>query len=124
MEKKNNTENWAFLRKDGMGIPEALEREKVVYPTSSKTKKDWDKIDREIEGDILKHGEEFGVDPGMAFFQEIFKNADPDKRRAMMKSFQSSNGTVLSTDWDDVSKKDYEGKDRPSPPKGQEWKKR
>lgn len=60
----------------------------------------------------------------MLFFQEIFKNADPDKRRAMVKSFQTSDGTVLSTDWDDVSKKDYEGKDRPSPPKGQEWKKR
>ena len=41
-----------------------------------------------------------------------------------MKSFQTSGGTVLSTDWDDVSKKDYEGHDRPSPPKGQEWKKR
>jgi len=55
----------------------------------------------------------------MAFFQEIFRNADPEKRKAMMKSFQTSGGTVLSTDWGDVSKKDYEGKDRPSPPKGQ-----
>ena len=59
----------------------------------------------------------------MMFFQEIFKNADPDKRRAMIKSFQTSSGTVLSTDWQDVSSKDYEGKDRPSPPKGQEWRK-
>lgn len=42
----------------------------------------------------------------------------------MMKSFQTSSGTVLSTDWGDVSKKDYEGKDRPSPPKGQEWRQR
>lgn len=60
----------------------------------------------------------------MQFFKEIFGNADQDKRRAMWKSFQTSGGTVLSTDWDDVSKKDYEGKDRPSPPKGQQWKKR
>jgi suppressor of G2 allele of SKP1 len=42
----------------------------------------------------------------------------------MWKSFQTSDGTVLSTDWGDVSKKDYQGKDRPSPPKGQEWRKR
>ena len=42
----------------------------------------------------------------------------------MMKSFQTSGGTVLSTDWNDVSKKDYEGKDRPSQKKKKEWKKR
>lgn len=42
----------------------------------------------------------------------------------MIKSFQTSGGTVLSTDWTDVAKKDYEGRDRPSPPKGQEWRKR
>jgi suppressor of G2 allele of SKP1 len=34
-----------------------------------------------------------------------------------------SGGTVLSTNWDEVKNKDYVGKDRPSPPKGQEWKK-
>ena len=55
----------------------------------------------------------------MNFFKQIFANGDPKKRQAMIKSFQTSGGTVLSTDWDDVSKKDYEGKDRPSPPKGQ-----
>jgi len=40
-------------------------------------------------------------------FKQIYQNADEDKRRAMMKSFQTSNGTVLSTDWGDVSAKDY-----------------
>jgi len=43
----------------------------------------------------------------MEFFKQIFRNADPEKRKAMMKSFQTSGGTVLSTDWGDVSKKDY-----------------
>lgn len=60
----------------------------------------------------------------MNFFKQIFSQGDEEKRKAMMKSFQTSGGTVLSTDWNDVSKKDYEGRDRPSPPKGQEWKKR
>ena len=41
----------------------------------------------------------------------------------MDKSMQESGGTVLSTDWKDVKDKDYKGKDRPSPPKGQEYKK-
>ncbi len=51
------------------------------------------------------------------------RNADEDTRRAMMKSYQTSGGSVLSTDWKDVRRKDYEGKDRPAPPKGQEWRK-
>lgn len=37
----------------------------------------------------------------------------------MNKSFQTSGGTVLSTDWNDVSKKDYEGVDKVMPPGGQ-----
>ena len=41
----------------------------------------------------------------------------------MIKSLQTSGGTVLSTDWNDVKNKDYEGRDKVSPPKGQEWKK-
>jgi len=38
----------------------------------------------------------------------------------MVKSFQTSGGTVLSTNWDEVGKTDYE-KERQAP-KGMEWK--
>ena len=38
----------------------------------------------------------------------------------MVKSFQTSGGTVLSTNWGEVAAKDYE-KERQAP-KGQEWK--
>lgn len=34
-------------------------------------------------------------DPGMALFKEIFANGDDDKRRAMIKSYMTSGGTVL-----------------------------
>ena len=40
----------------------------------------------------------------------------------MLKSFQTSNGQVLSTNWDEVKEKDYEGKDKLPPPKGCEFK--
>jgi suppressor of G2 allele of SKP1 len=36
----------------------------------------------------------------------------------MIKSFQTSGGTVLSTNWNEVEKKDYENKDRPKAPEG------
>ena len=107
MEKKSQNFNWIALRKDGQGIPEAVEKQQVSYPSSSKTKRNWDKIDKEIATDIERHGEEFGEDPSMNFFKQIFSQGDAEKRRAMMKSFQTSGGTVLSTDWNDVSKKDY-----------------
>jgi len=80
-------------------------------------KKDWDKIVHDLEKEDSGKGE--GVD---AFFQQIYANATEDQRRAMIKSFQTSGGTVLSTNWDDVKAKNFEGEDRPDIPKGHEWK--
>lgn len=53
------------------------------------------------------------------FFQKIFGDADEDTKRAMMKSYQESGGTTLSTNWDEVKKGTVEVK----PPAGSEWKK-
>ncbi|KAB8360643.1 hypothetical protein FH972_024381 [Carpinus fangiana] len=41
---------------------------------------------------------------GDFFFKKLFKGATPDQQRAMMKSYQESGGTSLSTNWDEVSK--------------------
>ena len=78
--------------------------------------KDWDKILKELAAD---DDEDRGADD---FFRKIYKDATEEQRRAMVKSFQTSGGTVLSTNWDDVKSKDYGGKDRPDLPKGHEWK--
>ena len=57
-----------------------------------------------------------GGDPVNSFFKKLFKNADPDTRRAMMKSYTESNGTALSTNWDEVRKAPVETR----PPEGME----
>ena len=54
-----------------------------------------------------------------AFFQRIYADADPDTKRAMLKSYQESGGTTLSTDWSKVGKGTVETK----PPEGVEAKK-
>jgi len=51
-------------------------------------------------------------------FKQIYDRSDEDTRRAMIKSYQTSSGTVLSTNWDEVAKKDYEGKDKCDAPEG------
>ena len=58
-------------------------------------------------------------DPVNGFFQKLYKDADPDTKRAMMKSYSESNGTALSTNWEEVGK----GKVETQPPEGMEAKK-
>jgi hypothetical protein len=102
------------------------------YPTSSKSgPKNWDKLASDLtakrkktkEGKKDKENEdgdgphpgseeeddgldydddEFGGDPVDGFFKKLYKSADDDTKRAMMKSFQESNGTALSTNWSEV----------------------
>lgn len=114
--KKESNVNWTELE------PQKVVDVKPSYPSSNKFKRDWNKIDKEIDQELKKHKPE-GDEALQELFKQIYGNADEDTRRAMIKSFQTSGGTVLSTNWDEVKSKDYEGTDRPSPPKGQEWKK-
>jgi len=75
-----------------------------AYPTSSRTgPKNWDKLgDDEVgEGDDDKGDVNF-------FFKQLYKGATPEQQRAMMKSFTDSNGTALSTDWNDVGNRTVE----------------
>lgn len=105
-----------------------------VYPTSSrKGTKDWeavakDALKKENKKDA-KDGEANASldgdddydegDPLQGFFKKLYKDATPDTRRAMMKSYVESNGTALSTSWEDVGKKTVET----TPPEGLEAKK-
>ena len=104
-----------------------------AYPTSSKSgPKDWDKVASDLSKrpkKDAKEGEEDAMeDPGLEeeegdptnnFFKSLYANADEDTKRAMMKSYQESNGTALSTNWSEVGK----GPVETSPPDGMEAKK-
>ena len=98
-----------------------------AYPTSSKSgPKDWDKITKDLRKadnpDAKDSGmdddddDDKGGDEANFFFKKLFKGSSPDVQRAMMKSYTESNGTALSTNWDEVSK----GKVETHPPDGME----
>lgn len=92
---------------------EVIKAQAPVYPTSSrKGPINWDKA---LEGEDNDYeGEEID-----GFFKKLYKDANPDTKRAMMKSYQESNGTALSTSWSDVGSKKVET----VPPEGLEAKK-
>jgi suppressor of G2 allele of SKP1 len=107
-----------------------------AYPTSSRTgPKNWDTITTNLtkkpstasstapsDGTTTvvadEDDDDMEGDATNAFFKKLYKNATPDVRRAMMKSYTESNGTSLSTSWDEVKK----GKVETLPPDGMEAK--
>ncbi|KAJ2901514.1 hypothetical protein MKZ38_001742 [Zalerion maritima] len=85
-----------------------------AYPTSSRNgPKNWDQIGADDDDDEVEKS-----NPD-AFFKMLYQNSSPDQQKAMMKSFTESNGTALSTDWNDVSKRTVPTE----PPEGVEAKK-
>jgi suppressor of G2 allele of SKP1 len=88
-----------------------------AYPTSSrKGAKNWDAVAKDAlkkekntkDGETVTNDDDDIDDEGdplQGFFKKLYKDASPDTRRAMMKSYVESNGTALSTDWEDVGKK-------------------
>jgi len=118
LQKKKAGCDWKDL--EAQSTVATIAPEQPSYPTSSKQKRDWSQIEQDIDSQ-LKNEKPQGDEALNTLFKQIYDRADDETRRAMNKSFQTSGGTVLSTNWGEVAKSDYEGKDRPTPPEGQEW---
>ncbi len=117
--------------------PDPVAKESApVYPSSSrKGPKNWDlvaqsalKAEKEAEGGKESAGTEGdndddddypGRDATTDFFRMLYKNSSPDVQKAMIKSYQESNGTTLSTNWEEVKKAPV----KTQPPAGVEAKK-
>lgn len=81
------------------------------YPSSSRKRHNWDDIVKQSAKEDEALAEELRKNPNAGgdkalneLFQKLYADATDDQRRAMIKSYQESNGTALSTDWKDVSK--------------------
>jgi suppressor of G2 allele of SKP1 len=81
--------------------------------------RDWDAIERNLELDEKREVPQ-GDEAMNKLFKDIYSKADDDTKRAMKKSYQLSGGTVLSTNWEEVARTDYEA--NRTAPKGMEWK--
>ena len=127
--KKKEAYNWNELLKGDL-IGEPAKKPPTVKPaappttttaTPYATKRDWNQLEKEMELELEKDKPE-GEEALNKLFQDIYGKATPETRRAMNKSFQTSGGTVLSTNWGEVGKTNYEDKDVRQAPAGMEWK--
>ncbi|EFA08477.1 protein SGT1 homolog [Tribolium castaneum] len=120
--KKSEGIRWAKLE-GPEDLPKAIPVEVAqtsgppAYPTSKKGK-DWSVVEKEIKEEEAKEKPE-GEEALNKLFQEIYGKGSDEVKRAMNKSYMESGGTVLSTNWDEISKEKVGVK----PPDGMEWKK-
>lgn len=132
LQKQNSGQKWKSLEgsadsvqvADRPAAPTTSSSGGPAYPTSSRHgTKDWDKVasfltskkpkgkEPEDDGnasDAESIGSDFGGDAVDGFFKKLYAGADPDTRRAMIKSYVESQGTSLSTNWSEVGTKTME----------------
>lgn len=87
---KQTPGKWARL--EGTAV---AEKSALAYPTSARKAVDWSSFN--VDDDDEKED----------FFAKLYLDVDEDTRRAMMKLYVESNGTVLTTNWDEAKEKQF-----------------
>lgn len=108
--KKSKVARWKTLENTGESATvqwdqkhEGAPNPASLYP-SSRGAKNWDAIAKSDEEEKLS-----GDHALNKLFRDIYKDASEEQRRAMMKSYVESNGTVLSTNWEEVGQGEVKG---------------
>ncbi|GAC99347.1 hypothetical protein PHSY_006948 [Pseudozyma hubeiensis SY62] len=115
---------WVSLQAGSASVVSAATPTYAQSTSAPRQKSKWDSFNPDTETDATAGSSaDKPADGGEAdinaFFQKLYADADEDTRRAMMKSYQESGGTTLSTDWSKVGK----GRVTTTPPDGMEAKK-
>lgn len=132
LQKQTPGQKWQTLEGSGEtvtladrpAVPATSSTAGPAYPTSSRHgAKDWDKLASSLTAKKAKDKKdgskddgnesdgaesvdsELGGDAVDGFFKKLYAGADPDTRRAMVKSYVESQGTSLSTNWSEVGTK-------------------
>jgi suppressor of G2 allele of SKP1 len=87
--KKEQGKIWDFLEEQL-----SVENQGANKAHLTHTQKRWNQICTDFEEDLERNKLGDG-DPAMNLFKQIYANANEDTRRAMMKSYMESGGTVL-----------------------------
>ncbi|XP_076446106.1 protein SGT1 homolog [Babylonia areolata] len=122
--KKAEGIQWTKLEGDGqkfsLKLPSAAPSDSATvakYPSSSHYTRNWDKLEQEVKEE--EKNEKLEGDAALnKLFQQIYADGSDEVKKAMMKSFSESSGTVLSTNWSEVGKEKVQVK----PPDGVEYK--
>ncbi|KAI9106313.1 SGS domain-containing protein [Phlyctochytrium arcticum] len=112
LKKKDLGLRWGTLEGEETGPTSTVtvaSTDKPAYPTSARKRHDWDAMAKEVDAEKPE-----GEQALNALFQQIYRDASEETRRAMMKSYTESNGTCLSTNWAEVGSKPVET----TPPEG------